>query len=64
MQSKVDATFRAQAKRYALRFCCEDCAHFELERERCAHEYPTEDHRRRDLEKSEVVVFCKEFELA
>jgi hypothetical protein len=45
-----------------LRCCCEDCAHFDNARERCAHEWPTELHRLRAFLDGEFVP-CKEFEL-
>ncbi len=63
MRTKVDAAFRAQASKFGLRFCCEDCAYFDLELERCSHGYPTEEHRRADLAQRQLVVFCKDFEL-
>jgi hypothetical protein len=54
--------FDAEREQYALRFCCEDCAHFDAAHERCRHEWPNEQHRRaRRL--LPVLDFCKEFEL-
>jgi hypothetical protein len=56
--------FDAERERFAFRYCCEDCAHFDAPRERCRHEWPNELHRER--EKSlvpEFCDFCKEFEL-
>ena len=47
--------------RFDLRFTCEDCAHFDEAHERCAHGYPTLPHRRGAS--TELVIFCKEFEL-
>ena len=68
MRLKVDsACFFAQRERYDLRFCCEDCAHFVAQR--CAHFWPTHDHRRaryaEDAPRADEleVIFCKEFEL-
>ncbi|MEZ4220273.1 MAG: hypothetical protein R3B13_05030 [Polyangiaceae bacterium] len=64
MISRVTSEFRREAREFRLRYCCEDCAHFEPDEARCAHEYPCEAHRQRDLESCHEVVFCKEFELA
>lgn len=55
------AEFDAERRRFALRFRCEDCAHFDAAREQCAHEWPNELHRERAP--STVLDFCKEFEL-
>jgi len=58
------AEFEAERERYALRFCCEDCANFVAERERCRHEWPNELHRRWEREGMPPILdFCKEFEL-
>ncbi len=63
MRTLIDATLRAEAKRFELRFTCEDCAHFAAERQGCAHGYPTAAHLGVDLELRESLEFCKEFEL-
>ena len=55
-----DERFEEEAKRFALRWSCEDCVHFAHETQTCSHGYPTEQHRR----KARPVVFCKEWELA
>ena len=60
-----DPRFDDEAERFALRFTCEDCGHFDAATELCAHEWPTALHRiarYRDPATREVV-FCKEFEL-
>lgn len=62
MITRTDATLREEAARFGLKFRCDDCVHFIAERERCAHGYPTEDHRR-TLD-APFVVFCKELEIA
>ena len=61
----VPERFAADRASFALRFCCEECAYFFVEPERCAHGWPTPDHRRARYEPQPVqqVVFCKEFEL-
>jgi hypothetical protein len=53
--------FDEERERFSLRFCCEDCAHWERADERCRHEWPNEQHR--SGRPSEWVDFCKEFEL-
>ena len=71
------ARFEEEAARFALRYNCEDCGMFDLVRERCRHEWPTEKHRRvappsgsssdagvpgEGRNTAREVVFCKEFE--
>jgi hypothetical protein len=53
---------RDEAERFALRFACDDCAHHDDTRARCVHGYPPGP--RRDALDGELVIFCKEFELA
>jgi hypothetical protein len=53
--------FDAERERFALRFCCEDCAHFDAADDSCRHEWPNELHRQR--ERPPILDFCKEFEL-
>lgn len=62
MEIERDATLDAEAARYGLVRHCEDCGLFDPETERCAHGYPTEQHRKRASER--LVVFCKDFEAA
>jgi hypothetical protein len=61
-----DARFAEEARRYDLRFTCEDCGHFDAAREACRHGWPVELHRRSRYQRDGVdeIVFCKEFELA
>jgi hypothetical protein len=61
MKTRVGPLLRDEAARFALRFACEDCAHFDAERAACAHGYPPGP--RRPALASDEVVFCKEFEL-
>jgi len=63
MKTRVDARLLAEVERYSLRFNCEQCAHFVLETERCANEYPNSAHREGALSAAELT-FCKEFELS
>jgi hypothetical protein len=62
MKTLVDDRLRDEARAFGLRFACEDCAHFEPERERCGNGYPTEPHARVDLAARRQLEFCKEFE--
>jgi hypothetical protein len=56
--------FDDERDRYGLRFCCEDCGHFDAARERCRHDWPTDAHRRARYDEAQPeIVFCKEFEL-
>ena len=64
MRTVVDQRLRDEARRFALRFGCEDCAHFSPENARCANGYPTEPHAGVDLAARTHLEFCKEFELA
>lgn len=64
------ARFDEEADRFALRFCCEDCAYFEPAEGRCRHDWPTEAHRRVRYEAAAgtpaaagQLSFCKEFEV-
>ncbi|PIE19667.1 MAG: hypothetical protein CSA65_01385 [Proteobacteria bacterium] len=59
------AEFEQQLRRFELRFCCEDCSFFVPKLDRCAHFWPTKEHRRARYEAGgyEDAVFCKEFEL-
>ncbi len=61
MRTRCDAELRAEAAHFALRFACEDCAHFDAHRGACSHGYPPGP-RKRALGEAELV-FCKEFEL-
>ncbi|MCA9669455.1 MAG: hypothetical protein KC503_27860 [Myxococcales bacterium] len=66
MRVRRGQAFRQEVERYGLRFCCEDCAFFDDDSERCAHGWPTEEHRRARYEHGEPddwVLYCKEFEL-
>jgi hypothetical protein len=66
MRTAVDARLVEEASRAALRFECDDCAHFDDARTRCAHGYPVAPHRPGPLAGlafGRSIVFCKEFEL-
>jgi hypothetical protein len=64
MQTVVDDELRREAALYRLRFGCEDCAHFDLDRSTCAEGFPNGPHVAVSLRKSSLLEFCKSFELA
>jgi hypothetical protein len=53
--------FDAERDAFSLRFCCEDCAHFDPASDGCRHEWPNAEHRREH--NGDAIDFCKEFEL-
>lgn len=66
MRVAKDELFDRQRISLPLRHCCEDCGYFDESLHQCAHEWPTEEHRRADYEppsRLPTVNFCKEFEL-
>ena len=63
MQSRVDDKLISEAERYAFRFTCEACTHFDPERVACGEGFPTEPHHRIDLDLVKSLAFCKSFEL-
>ena len=54
--------FDEESVRFELRFCCEDCGHFDRLTQGCAHGWPSELHRRQTTDEAQID-FCKEFEL-
>jgi hypothetical protein len=62
VKTRVSLELREQAKHFAFRFACEDCAHFSPESHRCAHGYPPGP--RHHAMDEDWVTFCKEFDLA
>ncbi len=64
MKLTADARFLGERARFSLRLHCEDCALFDVERAKCAHGYPTAEHRQPTEGLESSVVFCKDFEMA
>jgi hypothetical protein len=62
VRTPVDARLRDEAARFAFRFACDDCAHFDERRERCSLGYPAAP--RRDALDAAHVELCKAYELA
>ncbi len=64
MKQRATPAFRAERARYTLRFTCEHCTYFDVERQRCTHGYPNSAHREARYEApDEPLLFCKDFEL-
>ena len=63
MITAVDARLRDEARRFALRFACPDCASFDDQACKCSLGFPVEPHLDPDLDARTEVVFCKAFEL-
>jgi hypothetical protein len=62
--STVDERLRGEARRFVLRFGCQDCVHFAPETQACGNGYPTEPHFEIDLSRVASLEFCKDFEAA
>ena len=63
MKTPVDERLRREARRFALRFACDDCAHFDPPAERCSLGYPAAP-RRDALGRTRThLELCKEYEL-
>ena len=66
MEVKFSREFDAQRERFAFRFTCEHCAHFDDEKEVCIHGFPNEMHRLGYYiaeKRPKTIVFCKDFDL-
>jgi len=57
----VDARLLDEAARFAFRFSCDDCAHFDARRERCSLGYPPAP--RREALTGLHLELCKAYEL-
>jgi len=67
MEVRFSPEFDAQRCAFSFRFTCEDCAHFDERDGICVHEFPNHFHRLARYEgeaRPEVIVFCKDFDLA
>jgi hypothetical protein len=61
VRTPVDDRLRDEASRFAFRFACDDCAHFDERRSLCSLAYPARP-RRNALEET-YLELCKSFEL-
>ncbi len=62
MRTEVDQRFRDEVGEFDLRFDCDVCAEFDVDKARCALGHPTEPHLLVDLRRARHVWFCKDFE--
>jgi len=62
VKTRVDERLLDEARRFAFRFACEDCAHFDVRAERCSLAYPAAP-RRGELGRTHLEL-CKSFECA
>lgn len=64
MKTRVTLRFLDEARRFGLRYACDDCAHFVVgaPSATCAHGYPLGERRGRALREDDELSFCKEFE--
>jgi hypothetical protein len=65
VKTPIDVRLREEAARYAFRFACEDCIHFNPQRERCSLAFPPSPRRGvLDLAvPADGLELCKSFEL-
>jgi hypothetical protein len=59
----ADRQFLREVEHFDLHFTCESCLFFVASEKVCGNGWPTDEHRRVP-EAGELVVFCKEFEVA
>jgi len=67
MEVRFHSGFDAQKEAFSFRFTCEDCAHFDERDGSCLHGFPNGLHRLARYtraQRPEVIVFCKDFDLA
>ena len=67
MEVPFDDAFDEQRTRFALRFTCEHCAHYDETSGACAHGFPNRVHclsHYTGTPRPETIVFCKDFDLA
>jgi hypothetical protein len=73
VKTRVDARFRDEARRFAFRFACDECAHFDIPGAQCSLGYPATP-RRAEFDVAppaspegaaeSALELCKSFELA
>jgi hypothetical protein len=64
MKTPVDDRLRDEAQRYAFRFACDDCVHFDAATSRCSLGYPSAPRRDALDARAALLELCKSFELA
>lgn len=63
MKTRVDERLVREARDFALRFGCEECAHYEGEHGSCSNGFPNKPHKGTRLDVLNEIEFCKLFEL-
>ena len=63
MITELDQPLINDLVQFRVRFCCEDCVHYEPIMAECSLGYGTAPHRLRPLVSGRTIVFCKTFEL-
>jgi hypothetical protein len=64
MKTPVDPRLRDEAQRFAFRFACDDCAHFDPDSARCSLQYPATLRHGALTSGAPAIELCKTFELA
>jgi len=62
VRTRVDSQLREEAEKFAFRFACDDCAHFEATTASCSLSFEAAP--RRDALRGTHLELCKAFELA
>ena len=66
MEVPYNRRFEEQKERYSFCFTCENCAHFDADKEQCLHGFPNNPHRLAYYtasSKPKTILFCKDFDL-
>ena len=63
MITELDQPLIDELALYRVRFCCDDCIHYEPDSAECSLGYPTLAHRAHLLTPGRTIIFCKTFEL-
>ena len=63
MRTLVDEQLLEESSRYALRYTCETCVHYDATGSNCSLGYPNGMHRLVPLRAGKHLTFCKEFDL-
>jgi len=63
MITRVDSQLRQDIQNFALKYACEDCAHFETHARSCSLGFDPTVHLAHAISPGDTIVFCKTFEL-
>ena len=67
MEVAYKTTFEDQMRRFAFRFTCDHCVHFDDRTGDCLHGFPNQMHKLAYYQatpKPKTILFCKDFDLA